>query len=380
MSRKLVTVRQVGAVKAIKGADKIELAIVDGWNCIVKKGQFDEGGLGVFFEIDSFLPATDPRWAFLEKNFIDWNHRTGFRVKSMKMKGQISQGLLDSLDTFPEITTVLRDLEGKHGKQEAEALIRAMSFEDVLNVVKWEVVHNTAEWTNKTVTIPFPFFINRTDQERVQNLPNVFDDWRDGIFQETTKMDGSSMTAYFLRQGSEKIGLLPELDAETKRIALLPNGRFGVCSRNTNLRESDANGRWFWEVTKKYNLPAKLSELNRNIALQGELCGSSVQSNFEGFPQGVHDFFLFSIWDIDEQKYIKPKEAEAMARQLGIKHVPVTGYFRLGDIATTVDGLLARAEGEGLYGKKREGIVLKEIGGEFSFKAISNTYLLKHGE
>jgi hypothetical protein len=86
------------------------------------------------------------------------------------------------------------------------------------------------------------------------------------------------------------------------------------------------------------------------------------------------------MWDIDAMKYVRPEEVEAMARDLQIQHVHVTGYSRLGDIASNVQELLERAEGKGLFGRKREGIVLKHVEGDFSFKAISNSYLLKHGE
>lgn len=167
MSRKLATVRLIGAIKPIKGADRIEIAVVDGWNCIVQKNQFSPGDRGVFFEIDSFLPASDARWAFLEKNFIRWNDQRGFRVRSIKMKGQISQGLLESLDKFPEIVQVMKDLEKKHDQLECEKLIREMSFEDIIGVQKWEAMDNTAERADKTISTPAPAFINLTDQKRI---------------------------------------------------------------------------------------------------------------------------------------------------------------------------------------------------------------------
>ncbi|KAH8675339.1 RNA ligase, DRB0094 family [Xylariales sp. PMI_506] len=381
MARKLVTVRRISTIRPIKGADRIEVAVIDGWNCVVRKGQFAVGDLGVFLEIDSFLPSSDPRWAYLEKNFISWNGQTGFRIKSIKMKGQISQGLLDSLDKFPEISQVLKDLVAEHGEQTAYTIIRNMAFDDVLKVRKWEAEEKPRPPSQKTLSAPFPLFIKKTDQERCQNLPDVFQNWKDATFQETCKMDGSSMTVYFLRHDSTDFEQLPEWDtAQQKQLSVLPNGRFGVCSRNVDLAEHDINGRLFWNAAKKLELAGKLDKLNRNIAIQGELCGSSIQKNFEGFPRDSHDFFLFSVWDIDEQKHLRPKDAEAMAQSLGLKHVQVTGYYRLGDIANSVEELLARAEGTGLYGKKREGIVLKDVDGIFSFKAISNSYLLKHGE
>jgi RNA ligase (TIGR02306 family) len=151
-----------------------------------------------------------------------------------------------------------------------------------------------------------------------------------------------------------------------------------VCSRNIDLVERTDNH--FWEAALKNKLPEKLEDLGRNIAIQGEICGSSIQKNLEGFPDGYHDLYLFSIWEVDEQRHLPPREAEEMVKRLHLKHVPVHGYFKLKEIGINVAGLLQRAEGKGLNGKRREGIVLKHDGGKLSFKAISNTYLLKHGE
>ncbi|KAK8056318.1 DRB0094 family RNA ligase [Apiospora rasikravindrae] len=383
MARRLVTVRKVTDIQPIKGADRIEIALVDGWQCIVKKDGFEKGQLGVFFEIDSFLPAEDPRWAFLEPNFINWNGHRGFRVKSQKMRGQISQGLLIPLGDFPEVTGMLKKLKDEHGQDEAEKLTQKSSFEDILKVQKWEAMDSKASGCSEIPKEPIPSFIHKTDQERCQNLPDVFEEWKDEIFQESTKMDGSSMTVYFVRNDSDKLQDLSEADAAKQPAVVQPNGRFGVCSRNVDIAEDNNNsdtGPQHWRVAKKNKLPEQLAGLNRNLAIQGELCGATVQGNFEGFAVGFHDFFVFAVWDIDVQKYLPPNETEAMAKQLGLRHVPVIGYFPLREIATSMSDLLQRAEGIGLNKRKREGIVLKHIGSDFSFKAISNSYLLKRGE
>ncbi|EPS39928.1 hypothetical protein H072_6241 [Dactylellina haptotyla CBS 200.50] len=380
MNRKLVTVRTVGEVRPIVGADRVEVATVDGWTVVVKVKEFSAGDLAVFFEIDSFLPAADSRWKFLEDAFIQWNGHAGYRVKSAKIRGQMSQGILLPLNDVPEVVKIIVDLEGKHGKKEAAELLSSMSFADTLNVKKWERLDGI-EGGNGKLLRALPSFISRTDQERVQNLPGVFKKYQDEVFQETTKMDGSSMTVYYLREDSVMLELLPQINPEREPTAASVGGRFGVCSRNVNIVEaSESKGGNFWAVARKNDLARKMAELNRSIAIQGELCGSSIQANFEGFPVGFHDFFLFSVWDIEKQKYMQPKEAEELAAQLGLKHVPVIGYRRLGNIATSVKEILARAEGKGLNGRKREGIVLKQVDGDFSFKAISNSYLLKHGE
>ena len=92
--RKLVTLRRVTEILPIEGADFIELALLDGWQCVVKKSEFKAGDIGVYFEIDSFLDHTKPQFAFLAPRAIKWNGKEGARIKSMKLKGNLSQGLL----------------------------------------------------------------------------------------------------------------------------------------------------------------------------------------------------------------------------------------------------------------------------------------------
>jgi RNA ligase (TIGR02306 family) len=379
MVRKLVTVRRVAAIRPIIGADSIQVAVVDGWACVVKIDEFKEGDLGVYFEIDSFLPANDARWEFLSKQFIECDGEKGFRVRTIKLRGQISQGLMLPISTFPEIVSAMAGLEKGHGRGTAEEKIMEMSFEEVLNVKKFERPEPVGGAGAMAFYEDFPGFINKTDQQRCQNLPGLFKDWSNETFQETTKMDGSSMTVYFVRKDSPMFAILPTLDPSSAgKAADQPNGRVGVTSRNKDIIEKESN--LFWATAIAHSLPAKLATLNRNVAIQGELCGSSIQGNFEGFKPGFHDFYLFSVWDVEAQIYLPPKEAEQFAKDLGLKHVAVNGYFKLGDVAASVEELVARADGKGLNGKKREGIVFKHVGGGFSFKAISNSYLLKHGE
>ncbi|KAK6526521.1 hypothetical protein TWF694_005104 [Orbilia ellipsospora] len=378
MSRKLVTVRRVGTVQPIPGADRIQLATVDGWAVVVKVGEFAPNDRAIFFEIDSYLPGDDPRWGFLEVGFTVWNEMKGYKIKTAKLKGQISQGILRTLNDFPEVAEVIKDLEEKHGVEKAEEMVRGMSFAEALGVKKYEPPEPGSNVPGERPARPFPSFVQKTDQERIQNLPGVFAAYADEVFQETTKMDGSSMTVYYLREDSQIIETMEPVNPIKEPTVASMKGRFGVCSRNIDLLE--AGGGNFWAVARKNKLPEKLSNLNRNYAIQGELCGSSIQKNFEGFQPGFHEFFVFSVWDIDKQQYLEPKAVEELAAELNLKHVPVNGYYKLGDIATEVKALLARAEGKGINGKKREGIVLKQVDGPLSFKAISNSYLLKHGE
>lgn len=380
MSRKLATLRRVTEIAPIEGADLIELAIIDGWQCVVKKGEFQVGSLGVYFEIDSFLPATDARYKFLEPRFIKWQDKVGARIKSMKLKGQLSQGLLLPIRDFPEANFQLETaglgvaLGDDQSQAKIDEAIAEIDLTELLGIEKWE--KPLPACLGGTARGNFPGFIPKTDQERVQNVRNLFQKWGEELFQVSTKMDGSSMSVYYVAKESQRFVQNAQPDAEGN----LPDELSGVCSRNLDL--VDVEGNQFWKTAHELQLIEKLRDLGLNICLQGELCGSGIQSNFEGFPEGFYNFYLFDVWDIDSQTYWGPPAVEALAVQFGIEHVPVHGYTYLADMAPngTIQDLLVRAEGTGVNGRKREGIVFKHASSGFSFKAISNSYLLKHGE
>ncbi|KAK7970123.1 DRB0094 family RNA ligase [Apiospora saccharicola] len=380
MARSLASVRQIAEVKhsATKG---LLLAEVDGWQCALKKGIAAVGDYIVYFEIDSFLPATDVRFASLEKtnthngSLITWNGKSGFHVKSILQQGTVSQGLIMPLGEFPEITKVISELEESAGKDEAMQKVMAMSFESELQVLKWE--HNaTVKGRESGNSLgPPPFFLPGSGLKRVQNLPSLFTDekYKDAVYQETVKMDGMAETIYFVCRDTPWYKSLQPLNGR----ADMPQGRLGVCSHKNHL--PDKPGCLFWQAALSYELLEKLADFNMNIAIQGELCGSSICKNREGFPKGEHDFYVYRIWNIDAQTAFSPSMTEELAGMLGLKHVEVNGYYRLHDIATSQEELLQRAEGVGIFGKPREGLVYKDKDGGRFFKVISNAYLIGHG-
>lgn len=374
--RALVTLRTVSELRPIEGADLIELALIDGWQCVVKKNEFKVGDRGLYFEIDSFIPLKDERFKFLEKNATTWKGKYGARIKTIKLKGQVSQGLLLPLSSFPELRTY------KWGEKD---------YSTDLGVVKWEredahgnVGEKKSTWLGKKLkklkhtrikplilwlertfpgvfltnaTRPFPSFIPKTDEERIQNLINklsledIEDDW-----ERTVKLDGSSMTAYHNK------------------------GRVGVCSRNLDLKKDSENK--FWQTAIEYNLDKALKKLGKNIAVQGELMGPGIQGNREQLKE--YEFYVFNVYLIDEKRYAGKKERDQLLvelHELGarIKQVPNLGIGNLQSFKT-IDDYLAYAEGPSLVAKTREGVVFSTLDGTKSFKVISNSYLLKHGE
>ncbi|MGJ7537109.1 MULTISPECIES: RNA ligase (ATP) [unclassified Variovorax] len=342
--RKLVTVRTVDAIRPIPGADAIECAIVEGWTVVIKKGEFAVGDRCVFFEIDAFLPLDDPRFAFLEKAAITWNEQRGVRLRTMKLRGQISQGLILPLSQFAEIDAL------------ADPALRQRDWAELFGIGKWEPVIPAC--LSGEVEGAFPSFIAKTDQERIQNLPEVLAA-NDGLaFEVTVKLDGSSMTAFHNA------------------------GALGVCGRNWQLRETPGNS--LWRVARENRLLEALATLGRNVALQGEIIGEGIQGNPEKLRG--QQFHVFDVFDIDRSSHCGMDERNAIVDALrvlgaGVRTVPLLEVSTLDRFGGSMAEVLAYAEGPSLNpGTSREGVVFKRLDGGLSFKAISNSYLLKHSD
>ena len=345
--RKLVTVRTVDEVFPIEGADQIEGIRLGGWKLVTQKSNnFAVGTPVVYFEIDSLLPLNDPRFEFLANKGVRKN-AAGIdchRLKTIKLRGCVSQGLALPMSEFPEIA---QDVLATFEKEDAIAILQDMSFDEILGVTKYEP--EIPAQLSGQIKGNFPSFGRKTDQERWQNISQK--DWdlvKDDQFEITEKLDGSSMTVY------------------------LNDGVFGVCSRNLDLKETEGNS--FWQIARKYDLERKMRELGMNILIQGELVGPGVQKNPNKLTE--LDFFVFDIFNVDAQDYFGPPDRLSVTSQLGLNHVPILS------VATTLPDFqqfATIADGAGVLGAKaREGLVYKSHVRDFSFKIISNTYLLKH--
>lgn len=337
--RKLASIRMVKELNPIKGADAIEAARVDGWVCIVKKGEFQPNDLGVYFEIDSFLPGTDPRYSFLESKFIIFNEKKGARLRTIRLKKQIGQGLILPLNRFPELASA------KLGDD----------VTDILGIEKWEP-YIPAQLAGQ-VKGSFPSFISKSDQERVQNLVDELEEHCGEEFEVSIKLDGASMTV-FRNKTDDMVN-------------------HGVCGRNWELKETPDNS--LWRVTRKDRILEALDFLDRNLAFQGEIIGEGIAGNPEKIKGQA--FYIYNIFDIDKYSYVLPQERfeiieKLKAQGFNIKHVPVLPSIIL---EHTGDELLMMAEGTSLNpDTQREGLVFKSKNSDFSFKAISNWYLEKH--
>jgi len=360
MERKLASIQKIREILPIEGADAIELAVVNSWKVVTKKGEFKPGDLCVYFEIDSFLPM-EKDFEFLRKSsYKKMGDLEGFRLKTIRLRGQVSQGLCLPLSILE------KDDEMKIGisKQPWGDQLQLGPYDDAIVieegtdvtaymcVLKYEPPI-PAELSGK-VKGGFPGFIRKTDEERVQNLTKDFESMRNTSYYVTEKLDGSSATYYF------------------------KDGVFGVCSRNLELIETPENT--YWKVARELFIEEKLGTLDENFAIQGELIGEGVQGN----PYKIkgQTLKIFNVFNIDKQEYLGLDAMFGFLEKINTDHaplelVPIINYeYRLPD---TVDAILDQAEGKSYLNKEteREGIVIRNTNKSVSFKAISNSFLLK---
>jgi RNA ligase (TIGR02306 family) len=346
MARKLATLRRVTAVDPIPGADAIEVATVGGWKVVIKKGEFAPGDLAVYFEIDSLLPVREEFEFLRRSSYRKTETQEGFRLRTIKLRGQVSQGLLVPPSEF-----------------ESEIPPDAAPGDDLteaLGVVLWEPPIPAS--LAGVVRGPWPTGVPKTDEERVQNLD--YDALRalPGPWYVTEKLDGSSMTVYITAYGD-----------------------FGVCSRNLNLAETESNA--LWTTARRLDLEAGMRRLleehharqegeRTGLYVQGELVGPGIQGN--PYKQTRPDFFLFNVGQMRQPRRSSLGVLEETAERLGVRHVPVVE--RSLALPERMEELIAAADGTSALGAgRREGFVVREDGGETSFKVISNRFLLKAG-
>jgi RNA ligase (TIGR02306 family) len=349
MERQLASIQKIDKLEPIPGADKIEVATVLGWHLVVKKGEFQIGDRCVYMEVDSILPDR-PEFEFLRPRHM--------RIKTIKLRGQVSQGIAFPLSILP-VGTIL---DGDLGDNVTEQL----------GIKKYEP-YIPAELSGQAKG-NFPEFLHKTDEIRVQSVPGVLFRHQTKPFYVTEKVDGSSMTVYL------------------RYTPMVEGFEFGVCSRNWDLKEDaeyTERKNAFWKLARELDLEGKLKLLWRasghGFALQGELLGMGVQKNKYNF-HGI-DFYVYNIFDIDEQRYLDFHEIELICQTLGLTMVPVVS--RSYTLPNTIDEVVEYSKGNSVLNKDvpREGVVFRPLKeerdeelGRLSFKCINPDFLLKFDE
>ena len=348
--RKMASIQIIRDITPIEGADAIVLAHVNGWAAVVKKREFSVGQHVVFCEIDSWLPHEIAPFLSNGKEPREYLGVKGERLRSVKLRGQLSQGLILPYDILPP---------GEYQQGE--------DVSEKLGIIKYEPP--IPAQLSGQVRGNFPSMVNKTDEERVQNIQGL-DKYLDEVFVETEKLHGTSVS-----------------------FILNENDELEVCSRNLSLKEDENN--LYWKLAKKNNAVSMLNSVKNyyeaegvsvvTVAIQGEGVGQGVQKGWEYGIQ-VPEFFMFTIQvngvKVSEEDYQMFKQ---MFHQ--VKSVPEVRKATLrqivGDSSEIGATLLKYVEGKSdIDGKTiREGSVFRCFtDSSFSFKAVSNQFLLKGGE
>ena len=317
-------------VKEHYNAHSLEICSILGWTVVTKKGEFKQGDYCVFCEPDSVLPER-PEFEFLRDR--------KFRIKTIRLRGQVSQGIAFPLNILPD------GIQIKEGLDVTEAL----------NIQKYEPP--IPAQLSGIVKGGFPSFIPKTDETRIQSVPDVLMRHKGKVFYISEKLDGTSGT-YYLR-----------------------DGEFGACSRNLELKETEQNT--FWIIAREHDIENKLRAYGRNVAVQGEVIGPGIQKNRYKLKQA--SLFIFSVFDIDTYKYADFKEFTEFASKYGFETVPIlnTDYI----LDNTVEELVELSKGTSTLNEEiqREGIIMRtliecqdEELGRLSFKVVNPEYLLKY--
>jgi RNA ligase (TIGR02306 family) len=341
--RTLASIQKIKALEPIEGADAIEKATVLGWSLVVKKNDFKVGDLVVYCEIDSILPEID-LFEFLKPR--------GMRIRTVRLRGQISQGICFPLSIVEHFGLLPEDM------------IEGQDVTDAMGVIKYEPPIPAC--LSGVMKGKFPSFIPKTDETRVQVLQKLLDKYEGESCYITEKLDGSSATYY------------------------LKDGQFGVCSRNMELLESEENS--FWKVARELDIENKLLKYGKNIAIQGELVGEGIQGN--KLKLKGQKVYFFNGFDIDRFEYLDYKQFHFLMAVIGLDNVPILAVNYT--LSNNIDSIINLAKIKSTITKDvwAEGIVIRPHvekidlilsnenfnNGRVSFKAINPEFLIKYGE
>ena len=365
--RSLASIKVIDRVDPISNADNIEQVSIGGWICVVKKDEnLKPGDLCVYIEIDSVVKER-PCFEFLRDR--------KFRIKSIKLRGVCSQGLALPLSYFPEInplkvkedddvTELLGvtkyDPEAIKERRGARVNTKPNPIREFFMQFAW--FRKLHRYLYPGAKRGFPSFIRKTDETRIQNYGAVLTAHKDKDYYVSEKIDGQNGN-YFVTYQKTLFGKKP---------------LFGVCSRNLYLKTRHSCN--WWNVADKFDIEKKLLKVGKDICIQGEILGPSIQGNKYGLSD--LDFYVFNVWDIETQTYYAYEDLVGFCKEYGFKTVPIiSDYVKLPE---TLQEIITMADGTSvLKNVLREGLVFRTVknlpnGEPVSFKAVSNKFLLKN--
>lgn len=325
LKRELATVKRLDGISDHPNADRLSIGRVGGWDVVVSKDCTTET-VGVFFEVDSIIPA-----------HVMGEVTKPMTVKTRKIRGILSQGLFLPLDEIRKEVNL-------------QALAVGDDVTDLLQVGQVKVVDEDVNpaWF-KSGTRGFhdicPTGVNKTQEQRLQSSMWLLDRVAGKPYYISLKYDGSSATY------------------------VMDNGAFTVCSRNLEAGEGSAYRR----AAEKYDLEGKAE--GRRLVLQGEVYGPGVNGNKH--ETTVLQLAVFNVYDIEAGTYLDLDSMLAKLQELG---VPAVEILESGDsFSHDLTSLLKLARGRYVGTRNhREGLVVRRKDQSCSFKVLNNEYLLKY--
>jgi hypothetical protein len=371
--RKLASIQKIISIEPIAGADMIEKCTILGWQCVIaKKDNFKVGDLVIYCEVDSILPER------LEFEFL---RERKFRIKTIKLKGTISQGICFPLSLLPEKTKIIEGLDvteilGVKKFEPYQDEQKCQKQNGKIMYPKWmpqwfqRIIHNfkfiREYYRQNSGQKSFPSLIPKTDETRVQVLQSLLNKYNGVRCYFTEKLDGSSITVYQI------------------------NGKFGVCSRNIDLKRDETDK--FWKTVLEHDLENKFRKVfgSNNIALQGELIGAGIQGN--KYKLDKLDIYFFNVFFIKKYAYGNMSELIEVCQWLNEKTVPILNSDY--SLSNSIPELVELSKGKSVLNDVvREGIVIRPINeiedkelhcqlvkNRVSFKSVNPEFLLKYGE
>ena len=199
MERSLAHIEQITNIRPIDGCDNICLCNVLGWSLIIKKDEFKDGDKCVYIEIDSIAPSDMECFSFLEKKH--------YKIKTLKMRGVISQGLALPLSILSpkeynigdDVTQILRIKKIEDEVAESKPINKEMIFKQkhkklaTNKFVKYFMKYNWFRNIMFRFFVPkkkknkFPAFVVKTDECRVQAVPYILEKYKDAPMIATEK-------------------------------------------------------------------------------------------------------------------------------------------------------------------------------------------------
>lgn len=353
---KLVTAEKIVKIEPIEGADLIEKATVLGWELVIKKGEFKEGDLAAYIQIDTVVPNT-PQFEFMNARH--------FRVRTIKLRGQVSQGLLVPLpegnwsegDDLTEVLGVKKYSKDPEVYEDRPRMPKKW-YKKWWYIAKYRLLvkifpslktFNRASFPKKLVPI--------TDEERIQNMPLQLEKSKGKLFVVSEKLDGSSITIIHERKITGK-------------------SKYRVCSRRFELFSKKNEWHEVFLSTKFENHIQALCEhfKTNNIIVQGEFIGKPQGNKYQLQKNEIR---LFNIY-VNHKRLLQHEFYEVC----GLLQIPCCPYLGTLPLNFTLPEILKYAEGKSVLNPttEREGLVFRCIETGLSFKVISNKYLLKNNE